>query len=114
MEDMLNKEIKELVLLLEDQGISEIRALDIRENSSWTDILVIGTVTSRTQALGAEKKIKEFLHQHNRTLYNGNNKGEEGGWILLDCGNWVINLMTKESRDFYQLEELWFEAETIG
>lgn len=114
MEDMSNKEIKELIQILEDQGITEVTALDIRKNSTWADILVIGTVSSRTQAVGAEKKVREFLHQLGGALYHGNNAGDDSSWILLDCGDWVVNLMTRESREFYQLEELWFEAEPIS
>ncbi len=33
----------------------------------------------------------------------------ESGWILVDCGNIVINIMKKEEREFYDLEGLWGE-----
>ena len=31
----------------------------------------------------------------------------ESGWVLVDCGNIVINIMKKDERDFYDLEGLW-------
>ena len=31
----------------------------------------------------------------------------ESGWILVDCGEVVINIMKSDIRDFYDLEGLW-------
>ena len=33
----------------------------------------------------------------------------ESGWILVDCGGVVVNIMKAETRDFYDLEGLWGE-----
>ena len=57
-----------------------------------------------------------------KTLYNqvfkklldiGDIIGVEGesssGWILVDCGDVVINIMKQEQREFYDLESLWGE-----
>ena len=33
----------------------------------------------------------------------------ESGWILVDCGEVVINIMKSDIRDFYDLEGLWGE-----
>jgi ribosomal silencing factor RsfS len=35
---------------------------------------------------------------------------EDGGWNLVDMGTVVIHLMTAQSREFYELEELWNSA----
>ena len=34
----------------------------------------------------------------------------ESGWILIDCGEVVINIMKNEIREFYDLEGLWGET----
>ena len=31
----------------------------------------------------------------------------DSGWILVDCGDVVINIMRQEQREFYDLEGLW-------
>ena len=33
----------------------------------------------------------------------------ESGWILVDCGSVIVNIMKEEIRDFYDLEGLWGE-----
>ena len=35
----------------------------------------------------------------------------DGGWILLDLGNAIVNVFTPEQRQFYDLERLWSEVE---
>ncbi len=33
--------------------------------------------------------------------------------MLVDCGSFVVHLMEREKRDFYELEKLWFMAEEV-
>ena len=37
----------------------------------------------------------------------------ESGWILVDCGEVVVNIMKNDIREFYDLEGLWGENTLI-
>ena len=35
---------------------------------------------------------------------------EEGRWILIDYGDFVVHIFSAEGRDYYALEEIWGDA----
>ena len=58
--------------------------------------------------MSVSEKLVECVKKHNLTILGV--EGEvESGWILVDCGDVVINIMNQEQRDFYDLEGLWGE-----
>lgn len=36
-----------------------------------------------------------------------------GDWVLLDYGNMVVHVMSPKSREFYDLERLWRQAQVV-
>lgn len=113
MEDTSSKDARDIVALLEDKGAQDVVLLDIRANSSWADYMIIATVSSHVQARGLEKYLQESIHQSGRELHRNSQRSDQENWHLFDCGDMVVNLMTAEAREYYQLEELWFEADKL-
>jgi len=37
----------------------------------------------------------------------------DSGWIVLDYGDVVVHLFSKEQRDYYRLEDLWSEGQVV-
>lgn len=40
-------------------------------------------------------------------------EGKATGWILLDYGTVIVHVFTKESRENFNLEKLWGDAEEV-
>ena len=40
-------------------------------------------------------------------------EGRATGWILLDYGSVIVHLFTGESREYYNLERLWSDAQQM-
>ena len=98
----------ELARLVQDGKGSDLAVIDISELNSWTDYFVIATVASAAQSQGIQKQIKDSLKGLGLEIHKTNNKKSDGDdWNLIDLGNIVVHLMSKEAREFYDLEKLW-------
>jgi ribosome-associated protein len=101
--------------LLADHKGEDTVVLDLREVSPIADFFIITTARSSAHMAGLERELTVFLRAQGIRPRNGGHKGRgETGWLLMDCGDFVIHLMEKEQRDFYDLERLWFKAERVS
>ena len=39
--------------------------------------------------------------------------GADGGWTCIDFGDVIVNVMTPSSREFYNIDEIWKNAEQV-
>ncbi len=109
--------IKEDVLLIakevEDLKGMDTLALDLSKECSWTGYFIISTCSSKAHLRGVVDVTRKKLHELGYNIkQNRKNPGAQG-WVLLDCGDFVIHLMDQESREFYNLEDRWLSSETI-
>ncbi len=80
--------------------------LNVQDISSFADEMIIATANSNRHAASVSEKLVSHLNTNNIKVIGV--EGEvESGWILVDCGDIVINIMKKDQRDFYDLEGLW-------
>ena len=98
---------------LEDMKAKDILSLDIRNISSFADWFIIATASSSRNAKAISNKIIESVKQ-NQLHVIGIEGQEDSEWVLIDCGDVVINVMQKETREFYDLESLWGETTLIS
>ena len=106
-------EILAICKLLEEHKAVKVIALDLRALHLWTDFFIISTVSSSAHLQGLLRHIKEFTEKEGITVQHHTQREESGGWNLVDLGTAVIHLMTAQSREFYELEELWSSAGVI-
>jgi ribosome-associated protein len=91
---------------LEDMKALDIRVLDVRDQTSITDLMVIASGTSTRHI----KSIADHVAAEAKKL-GVNTPGVEGDkgseWILIDLIDIVVHVMMPETRSFYALEKLW-------
>ncbi|MBN2739121.1 MAG: ribosome silencing factor [Spirochaetales bacterium] len=116
MEDMYNKrkdQIIDLAKLLEEHKAEKVIVLYVGENSSWTDFFIIATPRSRAHLQGLIRHLQDFFSAQKIQPLHSRKSGSEAGWILIDCGYFIVHLMEEEQREFYELEKLWFKCPEI-
>ncbi len=109
---MLTEEILEnSIKILDNKKAMDITALKITDLTTVADYFVIvsGTSTTHIKALAdeLEDKLSE-LGQEPKHI-----EGKATGWILLDYGNVVVHVFTPDSRETFNLEKLWSDAQTV-
>ena len=101
-----NIPLETLLKSLEDNQALDIQVINVREQTSVTDFMVIctGRASRHLRAIAEHamtdmKKIDiPALSKHGLT---------DGEWALVDFGEFVVHIMQASSRDFYNLEGLW-------
>ena len=93
---------------LSDSKAENILNLDVKGISSFADEIIIATANSNRHAKSVSEKLVNKLKQ-DKVHIIGVDGEVESGWILVDCGRIIINIMKKEEREFYDLEGLWGE-----
>ena len=104
---MNSSDLQQLAFKAVDEMKGEdIVVLDVAERTSVTDwmIVVTGTSARHVKSL-ANEVIEKSKEAGVRPL--GTEGETDGNWILVDLGDVIVHVMTRESRDFYALEKLW-------
>lgn len=85
---------------------ADIVVLDVAERTSVTDWMIVVTGTSARHVKSmANEVIEKSKEAGVRPI--GTEGETDGNWILVDLGDVIVHVMTRESRDFYALEKLW-------
>ena len=110
----MNHDLKTICFeALNDLKAQDIIVLDIRDISGFADWLVIATASSSRNAKAIANKLIECIKAHQKNLV-GIEGEDDSEWILVDCGDVIVNIMQKETREFYDLESLWGEKTLVS
>ena len=98
---------------LDDFKAQNILVLDIREISCFADWFIIATASSSRNAKAISNKLIESLKLQEQHLV-GIEGQDDSEWILVDCGDVIVNIMQQDTREFYDLESLWGEKTLVS
>lgn len=97
---------------LEDKKAEDIRIIDISGVSVLADYFIIANGTNENQVKALVDNVQEELY---KAGYEA--KQVEGyrsaSWILLDYGDIIIHVFSKEDRLFYDLERIWRDGKEV-
>lgn len=110
---MTNKEYAILAAkTLADKKGQDIVVIDIQGKAAFADYFVICSGTSERQINSLTDDIENAFAKEGLLVKSIEGK-QNSGWILMDFGDIIINLFTKEMRDKYSIEKVWGDCDFI-
>ncbi|HEU5117090.1 MAG TPA: ribosome silencing factor, partial [Isosphaeraceae bacterium] len=98
--------------IADDNRGRDIVLLDLREGTPLVDFFVVVSAASRRQANAIAIEIDAEMKKINE-LKLGMEGSEEGRWILIDYGDFVVHVFSVEAREYYGLDEIWGDASRL-
>jgi len=111
-DQVIFEQVKTAVRAADEKKAQDLLVLRLTAITEFTDYFIIcsGNSTRQTQAI-ADAVTEELKKIKTRPMHTeGYNNGE---WILIDYGAFVVHIFTEQSRRFYDLERLWRDAERV-
>lgn len=110
---MTSKEYcKVAITALEDRKAEDVKVIDIQEISPVADYFVIANGTNQNQIQAMRDACEEALYKAGLKVrqIEGNSNST---WILMDYGDIIVHIFSKEDRLFYDLERIWRDGKVI-
>ncbi|WP_242345868.1 ribosome silencing factor [Anaeromyxobacter terrae] len=92
-----------------DKKAEDVTVLDVRGLTSYADYFVVMTADSDRQASAIADHVEQTMKEQGVSKV-GVEGYETGRWILVDYGDVVAHVMSRDSRGFYDIEGLWADA----
>ena len=99
-----------VIAVLEDLKARDILHLDVKQQSDFTDSMIIATGTSNRHVAAIVENVLYRLKQEQQEIL-GVEGDKQNHWVLIDLGDLVVHVMQAAARRFYGLEQLWSEED---
>ena len=103
------KLLKKIVTLSDDKKAENIVAMDVSNITSLSEYFVVCSASNLIQVKAIADNIKDNIEE-NPWRTEGY---ENGTWIILDYVDIVVHIFLNETREYYDLERIWFDAKVV-
>ncbi len=104
--------VKAAKAALEDKKAQDVVVLDISNISTIADYFIIANGTNPNQLAAMRDAVDEALYKRGLHVHHieGTNSAS---WVLMDYGDIIVHLFSKEDRSFYDLERIWNDGKRV-
>lgn len=95
---------------LDEKKASDVAIINISQKASFADYFVLASGGSDRQMGALVEVVEDLLEPEG--IFPKNIEGKKtSGWILMDYGDVVVNVMTAEMREKYNIERIWGDCD---
>ncbi len=98
--------------ILDDKKGNQVKVLHVEDKTSIADYFVLCTGNSGTHVKALAGEVEFKTEQRELSPDNIEGRGNNT-WIVLDYGNVVVHIFSREARDFYNLDKLYDDAPVV-
>lgn len=98
----------------DDKSGSEIVALDLSNQLILSDIFLLISGANDRQLKAISDEIERQLSFVGEKVIHREGSGDASQWLLLDYGDLIVHIQSKEMRTYYALDRLWGDCPIIS
>ena len=97
---------------LDEHLANDIKVIDIRHLTTISEYFVIADAKNDNQMKALQEAVEESLGKAgiNPERIEGNRSEH---WILMDFGEFVVHIFSREDREFYNIERIWSDGKML-
>ena len=114
LEDASARELAcEIAKVLDSKKGKDIKVIYVEEKTVITKYFVICSGNSSTQVKALVGEVEFKLGERGVQPYNVEGR-DNNSWIVMDYSHVIVHVFSRESRDFYNLDKLYGDSETVA
>ena len=98
---------------IDDKKGQDISIIDIGPKAAFADYMIIASGGSDRQVKALCDEVEDKLAEQGVFVKHIEGKNNSG-WILMDYGDIIVNLLTAELREKYNIEKVWADCEFLN
>ena len=104
--------IQKIVTILDKKKADDIQVIRVSDITSLGDYFIIASADNVTKV---KSLVNEVEYQTKQLGYRPARveKDASAQWILLDYQDVIVHIFYRQTREFYDLERLWADGETL-
>ncbi len=95
----------EVAKLLDEKKAEDISVIDVEGKSPFFDKIILATAPNARALVALAEEVEEYLESKGEPCKKPEGTSESE-WVLVDGGDFVLHLLSKEKRDELSLDEL--------
>jgi ribosome-associated protein len=95
-----------------DKKAVSVEIIDVTGKVDYADYVVVMSATSDRHANALAKAVDSEMSR--KGIHAHSIEGlPQGSWVLIDFGDVIVHIFHQDTRGYYDLESLWFDAARV-